>query len=185
MNNISYLITDPKYYSQNSTKLKKVFNYASDRHFINIACLRDKKNQNVKSLAKSFLYITKKRKIFSILNSHIDLAYFLGFDGVHLPSNMVEKTKIAKRKKLFVIVSCHSLEEIKKAEQLKADMVTFSPVFYSPDKGKPKGLKKLRRVVFKSKIPIIALGGIVSKKQIHKIKLRKAVGFASIRYFVK
>ncbi len=185
MDNIYYLITDPKYYSRNQTKFKKVLSFALNRHFVNVASLRDKDNKNIKPLAKSFLSITKKRKIFSILNSDIDLAYFLGFDGVHLPSNMINRVKIAKRKKLFVIVSCHSLEEIKKAEQLKADMVTFSPIFYSPNKAKPKGLKELRRATFKSKILIIALGGIVSKEQIHKIKLKKAVGFASIRYFVK
>lgn len=184
MGEISYLITDPKYYSNSLIKFKKTLKKAIKKHPSNMVCLRDKKSKNIKKLAKHFLILARKSKKIAILNSNINLAYFLGYDGVHLPSNMFNKIKLAKRKKLFVIVSCHSLEEIKKVQKLGADMVTFSPIFYSPKKGEPKGVKKLREAVFKSKIPVIALGGIVSNRQIHKVLLKKSAGFASIRYFV-
>lgn len=184
MSTLSYLITDPKYYSKSSVKLKKTLKRALQKYPVTLACLRDKSCKNLKRAAKHFLKALENKNIVTILNSDIKLAYFLGYDGVHLPSNKISNIKRAKRKKLFVIVSCHSLEEIKKAQKLGADMVTFSPIFYSPKKGEPKGVKKLREAVFKSKIPVIALGGIVSNRQIHKVLLKKSAGFASIRYFV-
>lgn len=186
MNNFySYLITDPLYYGTSPIKTKKVLKKAIKRHSPSIVCLRDKENKFSKSLAKSFLETAKNNKLLSFINSDIELAYLLGFDGVHLPAYMFDKIKEAKRKKLYVIASCHNIDEIKKAQRLGADMVTYSPVFYSPGKGKPKGLNKLRKAVFKAKLPVIALGGIVSRYQINRVYLKKAFGFASIRYFVR
>lgn len=183
---ISYLITDPKYYSNNLLKLKLLLKRAVKRHHLDIVCFRDKSSSNIKSLAINFL---KEARVLNVglvlINDNIDIAYRYGFDGVHLPSYSIDKIKEAKRKGLFVVVSTHNFYEIEKAVRLKADMVTFSPIFYTPNKGKPKGLKVLRKAVLFSKIPVIALGGIVKKYQIDKTKINKAKGFASIRYFVK
>ncbi|MEJ5168255.1 MAG: thiamine phosphate synthase, partial [Arcobacteraceae bacterium] len=66
-----------------------------------------------------------------------------------------------------------------------ADAVTYSPVFDTPDKGKPIGLEALDMAKNEvAAIMIFALGGIVTKEQIDSIKQTKADGFASIRYFV-
>ncbi|WP_281950938.1 thiamine phosphate synthase [Nitrosophilus kaiyonis] len=182
---LSYLITDPKFYTDNPTKLKKFLEIAVNKHKVDMICFRDKKSKNFKSLSIHFLKKSKNLKISKILiNSNIDIAYRYKFDGVHLPSSKMNLIKQAKRKKLFVIASTHNFYEIKKAIDLGADMITYSPIFYTPNKGEPKGLKNLRKVVLKSKIPVIALGGIITKEQINKIKIRKAAGFASIRYFV-
>ena len=98
---------------------------------------------------------------------------------------MIDKIPLAKRKKLFVIVSTHNFYEIKLAKKFGADMVTYSPIFYTPNKGKPKGVKNLRKIIFKAKFPVIALGGIVKRDQIHQVKKTKSKGFASIRYFAR
>ena len=180
----SYLITDPKYYGKRSYKLKKNLIKSISKYNPTMVCLRDKKSTNLKKMAISFLKITKNKNILTFINSDIDLAYFLRFDGVHLPSHMLDKIKKAKRKKLLVVASCHTIDEIKRAKKNGADIVTYSPIFYTPQKPKPKGLNSLRRATFKAKIPLIALGGIITRHQVNKVLIKKASGFASIRYFL-
>jgi thiamine-phosphate pyrophosphorylase len=63
-------------------------------------------------------------------------------------------------------------------------MVTYSPIFTTPNKGSPKGCKDLKKIVQSINIPVIALGGIISNQQINQIKSTKVNGFASIRYFI-
>lgn len=63
-------------------------------------------------------------------------------------------------------------------------MVTYSPIFTTPNKGTPKGCEELEKIVQSVDIPVIALGGIISEQQIDQIKSTKASGFASIRYFI-
>ena len=63
----------------------------------------------------------------------------------------------------LVGVSCHSLEDAKKAAEEGADYLTISPVFRSvskPEYGTPIGLDGLRHVADNVSIPVIALGGI-------------------------
>jgi thiamine-phosphate pyrophosphorylase len=80
-------------------------------------------------------------------------------------------------------VSTHTKQEAQRAEDLGADMVTFSPVFSTPNKGEPKGVEALKRLVSLLHIPVIALGGMVSEEQIKRCQESGAFGFASIRYF--
>ena len=94
--------------------------------------------------------------------------------------NDIEK---AKALGLFVVVSTHNLKEALKAQNLGADMITFSPLFATPNKGEPKGIKELNRVALKLSIPLIALGGIISERQLLLCQESRAEGFASIRWF--
>lgn len=106
------------------------------------------------------------------------------FYGVHLNSAQFDKIKEARKKNLFTIISAHTFEEIKKAQNFGADAVTFSPVFFSPNKGNPLGVEKLKEAInIFPHIKIFALGGIVSDKEVFQIKESRAYGFASIRYF--
>lgn len=68
---------------------------------------------------------------------------------------------------------------------LNADMITFSPIFSSPNTGKGVGLKKLLELTTEVDIPVIALGGIRTLEKIRLVKDSGAIGFASIRYFYK
>jgi len=96
---------------------------------------------------------------------------------VHIPSYKLDY--IDKFKEKIIIASTHNLEEVKKAK--KADYITFSPIFSS--KGRDGvGIEILNKIcLFHPKV--IALGGIISKKEVEKIKTSKAIGFGSIRYF--
>jgi len=82
-----------------------------------------------------------------------------------------------------VVASAHSLQELHTIKKLGGDMATFSPIFATPNKGMPKGVRALKKVVRRSRLPILALGGIIRKKEVAQITRTKAAGFASIRYF--
>jgi len=80
--------------------------------------------------------------------------------------------------KIF-ITSTHNIEEVKNSTI--SDYITFSPIFESKNR-KGLGVEILEEI---SKIHpnVIALGGIISYKEVEKIK-GKAKGFGSIRYFL-
>ncbi|NPA03579.1 MAG: thiamine phosphate synthase [Epsilonproteobacteria bacterium] len=176
---ISYAISDPLVYSQNQLRFKKRTQTVLKRKQPTYFLLRDKQNPKLYSLAKSLKALKFKKFLIS---QEIEIARKFNFFGVHLTSSQLHLIPKARRAKLFVVVSTHSVEEIKKAKKLRANLVTFSPIFPTPNKGEPKGVKVLRKAKVKTKFPILALGGVVSKKEVAKIK-NKAAGFASIRYF--
>jgi thiamine-phosphate pyrophosphorylase len=82
------------------------------------------------------------------------------------------------------VISCHNEKDIKNAIEQKADFITYSPIFPTPNKGEPKGLEELEKIVKRYPINIIALGGIISNEQIKELEKTGVYGFASIRYFV-
>ena len=181
-----YLITDPKYYSNNSDLFRKNLTRVLKNNEVDIVCFRDKESENFEELAKIFVEICKDFNIEKILlNSNYELAKNLGANGVHLTSNQFEKIKEAKRLGLYVIISCHTFSEIEKAQNAYVNAVTFSPIFDTPNKGEPKGITSLKEAIsLYEDMDIIALGGIVKEEQIELISKTKAYGFASIRYFI-
>jgi thiamine-phosphate pyrophosphorylase len=172
---IKYAITDPKYYSLNY--LQQLNNSAD------FVLLREKTTKDYKNLAKEFINNTKEFNYKKILHQDYTLAKELNAYGVHLTSKQFNDIKKAKELGLFVVISTHSFKEIELAVKLGADAVTFSPIFYTPNKGEPKGIEALKEAVKKYNIKIIALGGIVSQKEIEEIQKANPWGFASIRYF--
>jgi len=186
MNFKSYLITDPKYFTNNKEIFSKKLFEVLQAHQVDFICFRDKESKNIEELAKVFLEIGRKFNIEKILiNSHINLAIKLSFDGIHLNSQQFDLIQKAKNNKLFSIVSCHNFEELSLANQLKVDCVTYSPIFKSPNKGEEKGVENLENMIkLFPKLNIIALGGIVLQEQINQVKNSGSYGFASIRYFV-
>ncbi len=181
----SYLITDPKYYNsieEFDFYLSSIYN----RYYVDYTCFRDKTyNKKLEKFASRFLEISKKYNIKkTFLNTHIDLAFKLGFFGVHLNSKQFDMISYAKDMNLSVIISTHSIKEAIEAQKLGADAITFSPIFETPNKPKPKGVESLKEVCNLLKIKCFALGGIVSQKEIDLCQRSGAYGFASIRYFM-
>ena len=118
-------------------------------------------------LAKEMLCLTQKYGARLFINSHAEMAEYIGADGVHLTESCPPVDEVKKKfPRLLTGVSTHSLESALKAETGGADFVTFSPIFDTFSKrayGKPQGLKKLREVTGKIAIPVVALGGIKRK----------------------
>jgi len=181
----SYLITDVKFYSGvlsgfTENLHKNLMTYKPD-----FALYRDKGNVDYAEFAEKFIVVCKKyEKTKAMLHSDVALASKLGAYGVHLTSLQFDEIKKAKEQGLFTVISCHSEDEILKAQELGADAVTYSPIFSTPNKGKPKGLAELQRMVDKISLPIIALGGITTEKEVKAVEATGCFGFASIRYFV-
>ena len=127
--------------------------------------------------------ITANSKTKLLINDRADIALAAKADGVHLTSKSLSAATIRIHfpKDFIVGVSAHSPEKAAEAKQNGANFVTFSPVFHSPNKGKPVGIKILREVCeMLEDFPVIALGGIdeTNYKQI----LQLAHGFAAIRF---
>ena len=118
-----------------------------------------------------------------LLHGSVDLASKLAADGVHLRSDQFDEIIFAKQQGLFVVISCHTVDDAKKAEALGADMITISPIFATPNKGEPLGLGALKELKGIITLPIIALGGILTQEQIDACLEADASGFASIRFF--
>ena len=179
---IAYAITDPSTLDFNSLQrdLERFSRKAS--MIVYRDKLGDKSDVNMRAVdfvqaAKGFAF----KKVF-IHGDHV-LANIAEADGVHLTSLQLGEIPTAKAKDLFVVVSTHTLEELKKAELLGADMATFSPIFETPNKGLPVGLEVLENMTSQVTIPILALGGIVTEEQVAACERSGATGFASIRYF--
>lgn len=180
----SYLITSPEFYSQEPVVFASRVQTQLQKHQPDFALLRDKETQCYEALAKSFLGVCVKFEgLRAYLHREIELAQKLGAHGVHLSSDMFGKIADAKARGLEVVVSAHTLEDVLFAQNAGADYVTYSPIFASPNKGEPKGVDELKRVVEKADIKIFALGGILTQEHINAVEQSGAFGFASIRYF--
>ncbi len=182
---LRYAITDPEYYGTTPQLLKNSCQRVLSSNHIDIISLRDKRSDDYEALAKAFLSLKPLfPKTLFFLHSHLNLALELGADGLHLPSNMIDRVEDASKSGKKVIVSTHSYEEAQICEREGAYGVTFGPIFKTPGKGTPKGLEKLKEITGKIGINIFALGGILTQDQIDAVERAGAAGFASIRYFV-
>ena len=172
---IKYAITP--YFDANSISL-------IDKHSPNFISFRDGRRVAIKSNAKEFIDNARSlldAKLF--LSSDYKIAELLAYDGVHLKSDQFFDIKEAKRLGLEVIISTHSEEEAALALSLGADFITYSPIFDTPNKGEAKGIENLKKINKQFPDKIIALGGVLTQKEVDLISKTKVAGFASIRYF--
>jgi thiamine-phosphate pyrophosphorylase len=85
----------------------------------------------------------------------------------------------------LVGISCHSIEEIREAEDAGANYVFFGPVFDTPSKrsfGTPQGVARLQEACHSVQIPVIAIGGVNEENSSECIRAG-AAGIAAIRMF--
>ena len=132
-----------------------------------------------------------------LINSRTDVALAAGADGIHLRSDDIspedvraiwEKcgagapARVSPRAPL-IGVSCHSPDEVKKAEANGASFAVFAPVFEKKDapNTQPAGLTQLRKAC-KAKIPVLALGGVTLDNARSCLEAG-ASGIAAIRLF--
>ena len=180
-----YCISDPFFYTSNPTQLLEKLLHVKTIHQPDYICLRDKKTIDYASLADA-LFSLQNRFEGTKLYLHTDflLASHIGFQGVHLPSYLIEDISRAKALNLEVVFSAHSLDDALRAQDMGADAITISPIFETPNKGKPLGLEKLKEINDKISIKCFALGCIINDAQVSLCQESGVYGFASIRYFV-
>ena len=142
-----------------------------------------------------------------LINSRTDVALAVGADGVHLRSDDVSPIEVRAMWKKgtskwdtgsssassgqpptreiptrspVVAVSCHSPAEIAQAAASGAVFALFGPVFEKKDAA-PTGLNLLHQAC-RSKIPVLAIGGVTAKNA-PSCLAAGAAGIAGIRLF--
>ena len=128
-----------------------------------------------------------------IINDRLDVALVASAHGVHLrheslaAGDVMRWCRAGNAPADFAIgVSCHRLEEARKAENAEADYIFFGPIFETPSKmsfGAPQGLLKLTEVCRAvPDIKVIAIGGVNAENSASCIRAG-AAGIAAIRMF--
>lgn len=176
-----YLIIDKKTCGQKglleaATKIK---NLAPD-----IIQLRDKISAKAAILkdAYSLRQLLAKSKTLFIINDYLDIARITDADGIHLGQEDCS-IKLARKilgKDKIIGLSCHSLKQAIEAQKQGADYIGIGPIFKTPTKPatSPIGLKIIRKIGRKLKIPFFAIGGI------DKNNIKKVVAFGAKRVAV-
>lgn len=143
-------------------------------------------------LARAAVDAVSEGKALIFLNDRLDVAVAAGAAGAHLGRESLP----ARGAVLWcrggnapagfkVGISCHSVDEISKAEDAGAAYVFFGPVFDTPAKrkfGAPQGIAKLAEVCAATRIPVVAIGGVDSSNGAECIRAG-ASGVAAIRMF--
>jgi len=133
-------------------------------------------------LTRRVLDLTQRTKTRVLVNSRADVALAAGADGVHLPAGSIAPNTFRGIGVKQIGVSCHTVEEVRRAETEGANFVVFGPVFDSPGKGPAVGLGALREAASAVAIPVLALGGVTEKNAPLCLD-HGAAGVAGIRLF--
>ncbi|GAB4234382.1 MAG: thiamine phosphate synthase [Deltaproteobacteria bacterium] len=130
--------------------------------------LRDKEAPGGKlyRVALQLRGLTREANIPLIVNDRVDIALAVDADGAHvgqgdLPASVARNLLGAGK---ILGVSAGSEEEAGRAEQDGADYLGVGPVFEArgtkPDAREPAGLDLIGRIRRRSRLPIVAIGGI-------------------------
>jgi len=130
---------------------------------------KDLATRDLYDLAGKLLAMTREAGAALLINDRVDVAMALAADGVHLTRRSLppgEARRLLGPEKL-VGISCHSLAEVREAEDGGVDFVVLGPIFETPSKarfGPPLTTAILRQARATTSLPILAIGGINSMR---------------------
>lgn len=124
-----------------------------------------------------------------VINDRLDVALAAEAGGVHLggqsmPSGAVRAVAPASQD-FWIGVSCHSLDDAAVADAAGADYALLGPIFETPSKlayGPPLGIGALKQAASRTRIPVLALGG-VTLERVRPCIEAGAAGIAGISIF--
>jgi len=143
---------------------------------------KDLPAQALSDLVRAVLVLTS---VPVLVNTRVDIALACGAQGVHLPSNSIAPATIRRIAPpgFLIGVSCHSIPELRAAENEGADFAVYGPVFESPTKSvSPVGLDALRNAAASVHFPVYALGGVTEDNEALCLQAG-AAGIAGISFF--
>jgi thiamine-phosphate pyrophosphorylase len=119
-----------------------------------------------------------------LLNDRTDVALACGAAGVHLRGNSVSPARIRSIAPpgFMIGVSCHSVDEVRRADDEGASFAVLAPIFATPGKGPALGIGPLREAARVARIPVLALGGI-TEARVQECMAAGAAGIAGISLF--
>jgi thiamine-phosphate pyrophosphorylase len=132
---------------------------------------------------------TRRSSTRLLINSRVDVALSTSADGVHLRSDDISSAdarsiaSAAGSTSFSIARSCHTLNDVRDAQQNNADFIVFGPIFEknAGPLSAPIGLTALAEAA-RSRIPVLALGGITLQNAYDCVRAG-AAGIAAIRLF--
>lgn len=128
--------------------------------------LRDKTSCDAGLLkdAKTIRRLTKNSGVSFIINDRVEIAKNVDADGVHLGQDDTtpEVARAVLGKSKIIGKSCHSFEQVKRAEAEGVDYIGIGPIFKTTTKPglMPIGLEIINNVKKNILIPFVCIGGI-------------------------
>jgi thiamine-phosphate pyrophosphorylase len=199
---LRYAITNRALYSgdelqQQAALLRQASRWAADG--IDLIQLREKDlpAATLANLAHAILKAIARTGGLSklLINSRPDIAIATCAHGIHLtsapgeliPTQVRELYAAANLPTPIITVSCHSVEEVRRARDNRAHAILFAPVFEKTIAGSAtipgQGLDKLRDACsVASPVPVYGLGGVTLENAASCLEAG-AAGIAGIRLF--
>jgi thiamine-phosphate pyrophosphorylase len=125
---------------------------------------KDLGGRDLLALARELAAVCRAHGQLLAVNDRVDVALAAGADGVHLPSAGIPPREARRLlgPDALVGVSCHSVEDVRRARDGGASHAYLGPIHDTPSKrpyGPPVGLAALRAAAALG-LPLVALGGM-------------------------
>jgi len=151
------------------------------RNGLKLIQVREKRLERtaLRAFAERVLRVAHAHGAKVLVNSDAELSRRIGADGVHLTAAQLDG---ARPDVPWCGASCHSAEELRKAESLGVDFAVLGPVRATPSHpdAAPLGWDRFRNIAAGASIPVYALGGVLPS-DMEEAKSRGAHGLAMVR----
>jgi thiamine-phosphate pyrophosphorylase len=148
---------------------------------------KDLSARDLFDLTAQVLGLPNPRKSRILVNTRVDVALAAGAAGAHLPAGSPAPHfwRALTPPGFLIGVSCHTIDEVRAAQDQGADYAVFGPVFPPRSKAaglEPRGIEGLVQAVRTVRIPVLALGGITAANVENCIQAG-AAGIAAISLY--